>query len=267
MSPQAMSAPQAAGGASTPSVDGSTDADRERAGRVGEPHDLRPPASPPRRGRSGSRRAPPPTSSPSAGRERVEVEEPGRRVERHRPRRRASGAHVVERSASACRGAIEAGTRTRRRPVSRPAIRSAVAAGLEAVVDRDVDDVHLEQLAHHRRVLEERLEAPVVLVRLAGVGGEELAAAVDLVADGRHVVLVAAGAEEAERRRAWRCCRSQQPLDVADQLRLGAERRGQVERRRRAAATPGCRRRSSSTLVAPTAASIAARTSGIAFGM
>ena len=68
--------------------------------------------------------------------------------------------------------------------------------GLVAVVGGDVDDVLVEQFAHQRLVLEQRLETAVVLVGLPRVGGEELAAVDDLVDDRRHGVLVGAGAEE-----------------------------------------------------------------------
>ena len=60
------------------------------------------------------------------------------------------------------------------------------------VVRRHADGVELDELPEHARVLEERLELPVVGVGLAVVGGDELAAVRDLVADGRHVVLPAA---------------------------------------------------------------------------
>lgn len=103
------------------------------------------------------------------------------------------------------------------------------AGRLVAVVGGDVDDVHLQQLGHHADVLEQGLEPAVVLVRLARVGGEELAAPVDLVADGRHVVRVAAVAEEAERLGGVGVA-AQQPAHVRDQLVLGDQRLGQVQR-------------------------------------
>ncbi len=100
---------------------------------------------------------------------------------------------------------------------------------LVAVVDGDVDDVHLQQLGHHRDVLEEGLEAAVVLVGLARVGGEELAATVDLVAHRRDVVVVAAVAEEAEQfGRVGVAC--QQAVQVPDQAGFVGVGRGQVER-------------------------------------
>lgn len=67
---------------------------------------------------------------------------------------------------------------------------------LRPVDGRDVDHLHVEQLGHQGLVLEQELEAPVVLVGLAGIGAEDLGAGIDLVADGRNVVLVAARAEE-----------------------------------------------------------------------
>ena len=100
---------------------------------------------------------------------------------------------------------------------------------LVAVVGRHVDDVHGEQLGHERLVLEQGLEATVVLVGFAGVRGEELAAPDDLVDDGGHVVVVGAGAEEAQalpRRDVLR----EEALDVAHEILLGRERRRQVER-------------------------------------
>ena len=101
--------------------------------------------------------------------------------------------------------------------------------GLEPVVRRDVDDVHLQELAHHRGVLEQGLEAAVILVRVAGVGGQELGPAVDLVADRRDVVRVAARAEEAQDL-ARGGVAVEQALHVPGQLRLGPERCREVQR-------------------------------------
>ncbi len=93
---------------------------------------------------------------------------------------------------------------------------------LVAVVGGDADDVHLQQLAHHRGELEERLEAPVVLVGVAGICGQELGAAIDLVAHGRHLVVIAAGAEEADQLPGGRVA-VDAATDVAPQLHLGRE--------------------------------------------
>ena len=77
-------------------------------------------------------------------------------------------------------------------------------------------------------VLEQRLEAPVVVVGLAGVGGQELAPLVHLVADGRHVVLVAAGSQKAEVF-PGRGVLAQHALHVPFQGVLGQEGGGQVQ--------------------------------------
>ncbi len=69
----------------------------------------------------------------------------------------------------------------------------------------------------------------MILVRLTRVGGQEFAAPVDLVADRRNVMLVAAGAEEAEPV-PGRPVPVEQPLDVAHQLGFGAKRRREVKR-------------------------------------
>lgn len=101
--------------------------------------------------------------------------------------------------------------------------------GLEPVVRRHVHDVHLQELAHHRGVLEQGLEAAVILVRVAGVRGQELGPAVDLVADRRDVVRVAARAEEAQNL-ARGAVAVEQALHVPGQLRLGPERCREVQR-------------------------------------
>ena len=71
------------------------------------------------------------------------------------------------------------------------------------------------------------VEAAEVVVALAAVSGQELALAVDLVADGGHIVLIAARAEEVEVIVAGAVL-LEQLFDVAAQLILGAERLGQV---------------------------------------
>ena len=100
-------------------------------------------------------------------------------------------------------------------------------SSLGVVHRRDVDHFHVEQLSHHALILEEGLEAAEVVVALAAVSGEELALAVDLVADGGDIVLIAARAEEVEVVRAGAVL-LEQLLHVAAQLVLGAERLGQV---------------------------------------
>jgi hypothetical protein len=97
-----------------------------------------------------------------------------------------------------------------------------------AVVAGRVRDVHAGQLADRRLVLEDRLQhalAHLGLVRR--VGREELAAREHRVDDGRHVVVVHAGAEERQLRAGMRVAR-RELLEVAHQLGLG-ERRLQVE--------------------------------------
>src|SRR5437899_1203459 len=73
-----------------------------------------------------------------------------------------------------------------------PTARSAPA------VDRQADEVELEQLAELAAEFEPRLVPSVVGRRRPPDRRQELAAAHDLVAYGRHVVLPAAAAEEAQ---------------------------------------------------------------------
>ena len=99
------------------------------------------------------------------------------------------------------------------------------------VVDRRADHVHPDQLADHDLELEDRLVLAEIGIGVAAVGGQELGAAVDLVADGGDVVLPAAAAEEADHVRRGRCSdRAEEPADVRSEIALGEERRGQVER-------------------------------------
>ena len=98
-----------------------------------------------------------------------------------------------------------------------------------AVVGREADDVEVEQLAHHAGELEERLALAVVGVGIAAVSGEELAAAVDLVADGGNIVVIAARAEEADVLFAGGI-HSEDGVHVLAQLLLGGEGRGNVKR-------------------------------------
>lgn len=96
---------------------------------------------------------------------------------------------------------------------------------LEAVVHGDVDDLDVQQFGHHRLVLPQRLEAAVVLVGLARVRREELAAVDHLVHDRRYVVLVAAGSEEAERL-PRRGVAAEQPLHVPGEFGLRTQGAG-----------------------------------------
>ena len=101
------------------------------------------------------------------------------------------------------------------------------ADGLTSVVVRHVADVHVEQLGHHRLILEHRVEASVVLVRLARVGREELRAVHDLVDERRDVAVVAARAEEADKL-LRRFVLAEDSVDVAREPRFVAERLGKL---------------------------------------
>jgi len=68
----------------------------------------------------------------------------------------------------------------------------------------------------------------MVVVGLAGIGGQELAPPVDFVADGGHMVLVAAAAQEGKPFPGG-CVLGQQALHVAFEGILGGERIGQVQ--------------------------------------
>ena len=97
------------------------------------------------------------------------------------------------------------------------------ADGLSAVVVRHVAYVHVKQLRHHRLILEHRMEASVVFVRLARVGSEEFGAVHDLVHEGRYVSVVAARAEEADK--LFRSpVLAEYSVDVAREPRFIAER-------------------------------------------
>ena len=100
-------------------------------------------------------------------------------------------------------------------------------SGLGVVHRRDVDDLHVDELGHQALIFKKALEAAEVVVALAAVSGQELALAADLVADGGHIVLIAARAEEVEVIVAGAVL-LEQLFDVAAQLILGAERLGQV---------------------------------------
>ena len=99
--------------------------------------------------------------------------------------------------------------------------------GLKPVVRRDVDHVHVQELAHHAGVLEQRLKPAVIVVRLARVGGQELASPVHLVAHGWHVMLIAPSSQEAEVLPGRRVSR-QNVLHMPFQGIFGQEGRGQI---------------------------------------
>jgi len=108
-----------------------------------------------------------------------------------------------------------------------------VSGGAAPAVDRQADEVHRHELAQLAGVLEPGLVAPVVRGGRAPDRRQELAARDDLVADGRDVVLPAAGAEEAEVV-GTRAVPRQHLGEVAAQLRFGADRRRELQRPREA---------------------------------
>ena len=69
---------------------------------------------------------------------------------------------------------------------------------LVAVICRHIDNVHLKKLTHHACVLEQGLEAAMVVVRLSRIRGQELAALIHLVANRGDMMLPASGAQETE---------------------------------------------------------------------
>ena len=90
-----------------------------------------------------------------------------------------------------------------------------------AVVDGRVGHVHSRQLRDHRLVLVDRAERALARLRLIGrVGREELAAADQVIDWARHVVIIGAGAEEADVAVAVSVGGGQR-AHVADQLGLG----------------------------------------------
>ena len=100
--------------------------------------------------------------------------------------------------------------------------------GLVPVEGRDADHLHLEQLAHHAGVFEQRLEPARIVVRFARVCGQVFAASVDFVANRGNVVLVAAAAEKAQRIAAWPVP-GQQTLDVSLEAVLRDKRGRQIQ--------------------------------------
>ena len=156
----------------------------------------------------------------------VVVEHPGRRPARRRRRRRSGRARgrcvgaMKSRTLDSLSGCASLTSSTRAAAGDAARHRDRGRGGLVAVIGGYVDDVLVEQLAHQRLVLEQRLEAAVVLVRLAGVCREELAAVDDLVDDRGHRVLVGAGAEE-EPSGLDRAVAAQQTADVTHEVLLG----------------------------------------------
>ena len=98
---------------------------------------------------------------------------------------------------------------------------------LRVVHGRDVDHFHVDHLGHEALEFEQGLEASEVVVGLAAVSGQEFALARDLIAEGGHVMLVAARSEEVQRVRAALVL-LQQAFHVASQLVFRAERFGDV---------------------------------------
>jgi hypothetical protein len=70
--------------------------------------------------------------------------------------------------------------------------------GLSTVEGGVADHIHVQQFAHQAGVFKNGLQLAVVGIGVPAVGGDELRAAVDLVADGWHVMPVAACTQEAE---------------------------------------------------------------------
>ena len=89
-------------------------------------------------------------------------------------------------------------------------------------VDREPDEVEVQQLAELAGPLEPGLVAPVIRLGRAPDRGHELAARHDLVAHGRNVVLPTASAEEAQAVGAG-CVAGQDLREVAAKLALGPE--------------------------------------------
>ena len=87
---------------------------------------------------------------------------------------------------------------------------------------------HSTSSREHAGVLEQRLHLAVIAVAVAVVGGEELAAVDDLVAHRRDVVRPATAAEKAQTFEAALVA-VKDTGDVAAQLVLRAQGRGQVE--------------------------------------
>ena len=71
-----------------------------------------------------------------------------------------------------------------------------VADGAAPGIDRQAHHIHVEQFAELARIFEPRLVAAEIGLRRAPDGGQELGAPDDLIDDGRHMMLPAAGAEE-----------------------------------------------------------------------
>ncbi len=98
---------------------------------------------------------------------------------------------------------------------------------LATVVLGKPEEVHVEQLPHHARVLEPRLPLAVVGPEEARIGGEKLSPAVDLVAYRRHEMLRTAGTQETQVIGAV-AVPIQQPLQVPLDRVLVPDRFGQI---------------------------------------
>ena len=105
-----------------------------------------------------------------------------------------------------------------------------MADGAAPAIDRQLHDIHGEQLAELAGIFEPGLVAPVIGLRRAPDRGQELGAADDLVDHRRHMMLPAAGAEKVEVLLAGRVAR-QRRHQVALQLDFGFELAWQAERR------------------------------------
>ena len=231
MSPQAMSAPRAPGGVEHAERDRVDAVDRQGAVLVGELHDL---------GALGLDGAEVAGALPVDGGERVvelrsqvlEVDHAGLAVP------------LVEADLRAVGHGLGLAERARLGEPHRAHVRrhqDLVAAGdapghaerapghVAPVVDGVGDGVVVEQLAEHAVELEAREVLAEVGVVAAAVGAHELGAVDDLVDDGRHVVLPAAGAAEVEEVDG-RGVLVEQALHVPAQIALGEDRRRDVER-------------------------------------
>ena len=105
-----------------------------------------------------------------------------------------------------------------------------MAGGAAPAVDRELDHIHLQQLAQLAGIFEPGLVAAMVGLRRAPDRGQEFGAPDDLVDHRRHVMLPAAGAEEVEVLLAGLVARERGD-QMALQLRLGFQLARQLERR------------------------------------
>lgn len=63
---------------------------------------------------------------------------------------------------------------------------------LAAVIIGIAYHIRIQKLSHHTGILEDRLHFPMIGIRIATVACQELSSGVDLITQGRHLVLVAA---------------------------------------------------------------------------